>query len=180
MNDITPGMPQGPKGDRGAKGNQGNRGQRGVEGPPADQTELAGLATALQELAQAASSLATSNERMATNFIDYSRDNARRVKSIRVMVGVMIGLTVISLWGLWDVHTNQNTNAEVLLAIENATNPNSVTSKAAQGRLTVEINGLIGCLENHSNRVTEEVRGLPIEALQAGCPPDVLPKVLQP
>ena len=129
---------KGDKGDKGNKGNQGNqgfKGDKGVEGhqgieghqgevgetgPPADHEELAGLAAAIKELALAATSLAKSNETMATNFMHFSQGNTRRIRFVSVgMVLILIG-GGISLWGLKTVHDSQNTNGRVIQTIQTA------------------------------------------------------------
>lgn len=175
------------KGEKGDKGNQGNRGAKGEvgsvgeqgnvgeEGPPADVEELAGLAMSIKELAQAATSLAQSNERMANNFIDYAQSNARRIRVVvAALIIVIIGVGT-TLYGVKIIHQAQSSNASVITAIHNATDPHSQISKASKAQTVAEINQAVECIENHLDRVSAVNHQLLLPARMAGCPVDSLP-----
>ena len=60
----------------------------------------------------------------------------------------------------------------ILHAVQNATDPNSPESQAAAARTQQVVVQLILCVENHADRVGALIRGMPVPALLAGCPPD--------
>lgn len=139
-----------------------------------DDVDAPTLSMAIKELARAATSLAVSNERMATNFLAYSQSNARRIRWVGVGMVLMLIVGAITLWGLKTVHDGQGTNGSVLVAIRAAENPNSRASKQSTDRTVGEIDVAIACIENHTNRVSEKNHDEPIEPRRPGCPADVV------
>jgi hypothetical protein len=160
----------GEKGDKGEPGEQGSQGNQGNPGPPADHSELAGLALAMEKLAMAATSLATSNERMATNFVDYAKSNARRMQIIGVVLVAVLVVSGVTLWAVGAVRSGQTTGHTILSTVQNATNPNSKISIQERKETASEIAFAVECVNNHTDRVSEANHGQPLEPVMAGCP----------
>jgi hypothetical protein len=161
---------RGEHGDHGQTGETGETGLTGLTGEPADRGEIATLAQATAQLAEALKVLARSNEKFSESFAQFTVSNGRKMRRLTVVAALILVVGAVSLWGLWTVHSTQHSNGQIQTEIANATNPNSQESIQSRAETVAEIDNAVDCINNHTDRVSEADHGQPLEPLMAGCP----------